>query len=124
MSEPKIVCIKEVHAHEGEEVTLRGWLYNKRSSGKLHFLQLRDGTDACQQACVGEIAQRIRVENGRRQISAQEKVQCNEQAAADPQQEHTPSPRNCFESQYPWPPTPECWVLDGGITYSGNKRPI
>jgi asparaginyl-tRNA synthetase len=28
----------------GQTVTLRGWLYNKRSSGKLHFLQLRDGT--------------------------------------------------------------------------------
>ena len=24
-------------------MTLRGWLYNKRSSGKLHFLELRDG---------------------------------------------------------------------------------
>jgi asparaginyl-tRNA synthetase len=29
--------------HVGEKVTLRGWLYNKRSSGKLHFLELRDG---------------------------------------------------------------------------------
>ena len=25
-------------------VTLKGWLYNQRSSGKLHFLQVRDGT--------------------------------------------------------------------------------
>ena len=37
------VYIKDVHAHVGREVTLKGWLYNKRSSGKLHFLQLRDG---------------------------------------------------------------------------------
>lgn len=29
---------------EGEEVTLKGWLYNRRSSGKLHFLQVRDGS--------------------------------------------------------------------------------
>jgi len=40
--------IEDVHRHEGEEVTLRGWLYNKRSSGKLHFLQLRDGTGILQ----------------------------------------------------------------------------
>ena len=33
---------------EGKTVTLRGWLYNKRSSGKLHFLQLRDGTGILQ----------------------------------------------------------------------------
>jgi asparaginyl-tRNA synthetase len=30
-------------AHVGAEVALRGWLYNKRSSGKLHFLEVRDG---------------------------------------------------------------------------------
>jgi asparaginyl-tRNA synthetase len=32
----------------GEEVTLRGWLYNKRSSGKVAFLVVRDGTGLCQ----------------------------------------------------------------------------
>ncbi len=32
----------------GEEVTLKGWLYNSRSSGKLVFLQLRDGTGIVQ----------------------------------------------------------------------------
>ncbi len=40
--------IEDVARHEGEEVTLRGWLYNKRSSGKLHFLQVRDGTGTIQ----------------------------------------------------------------------------
>ena len=34
--------------YEGKTVTLRGWLYGKRSSGKLHFLQLRDGTGILQ----------------------------------------------------------------------------
>jgi asparaginyl-tRNA synthetase len=29
--------------HVDESVTLQGWLYNKRSSGKLHFLEIRDG---------------------------------------------------------------------------------
>jgi asparaginyl-tRNA synthetase len=32
----------------GETVTLKGWLYNSRSSGKLVFLQLRDGTGTVQ----------------------------------------------------------------------------
>jgi asparaginyl-tRNA synthetase len=35
--------INELKNHVGEEVTLKGWLYNARSSGKLVFLQLRDG---------------------------------------------------------------------------------
>ncbi|MCA9524068.1 MAG: asparagine--tRNA ligase [Myxococcales bacterium] len=36
--------IETIAKHEGQEVELRGWLFNKRSSGKLVFLQLRDGT--------------------------------------------------------------------------------
>ena len=35
---------RDLAAWEGKEVILRGWLYNKRSSGKLHFLELRDGS--------------------------------------------------------------------------------
>jgi len=42
------VYIEDIAQHEGEEVTLKGWLYNKRSSGKLHFLQVRDGTGILQ----------------------------------------------------------------------------
>ncbi|MEQ6377696.1 asparagine--tRNA ligase [Bacillaceae bacterium S4-13-58] len=38
------VTIAEVHKHVGEEVTIGAWLANKRSSGKIAFLQLRDGT--------------------------------------------------------------------------------
>ncbi|MCK6543060.1 asparagine--tRNA ligase [bacterium] len=33
---------------DGEEVTIKGWLYNKRSSGKLNFLLVRDGTNTIQ----------------------------------------------------------------------------
>lgn len=36
--------IAEVHKFEGKEVKLGAWLANKRSSGKIAFLQLRDGT--------------------------------------------------------------------------------
>lgn len=42
------VTISEVSKHEGKEVTLNGWLYNKRSSGKLWFLLIRDGTGIIQ----------------------------------------------------------------------------
>jgi len=40
--------INELAKHVGEEVTLKGWLYNMRSSGKLMFPQLRDGTGIVQ----------------------------------------------------------------------------
>jgi asparaginyl-tRNA synthetase len=42
------VYINQLSKHVGEEVTLKGWLYNLRSSGKLLFLQLRDGTGVVQ----------------------------------------------------------------------------
>jgi asparaginyl-tRNA synthetase len=40
--------ISDLKNHIGESVKLRGWVYNKRSSGKIKFLQLRDGTGLCQ----------------------------------------------------------------------------
>ncbi|MFL6209002.1 MAG: asparagine--tRNA ligase [Pyrinomonadaceae bacterium] len=42
------VYINQLAAHVGETVTLRGWLYNLRTSGKLLFPQLRDGTGVVQ----------------------------------------------------------------------------
>jgi asparaginyl-tRNA synthetase len=44
----KRVYIEDLGTHVGEEVQLRGWLYNKRSSGKVRFLLLRDGTGVLQ----------------------------------------------------------------------------
>jgi asparaginyl-tRNA synthetase len=38
------VYINKLKDHVGDEVTLRGWLFNKRSSGKVRFVILRDGT--------------------------------------------------------------------------------
>jgi asparaginyl-tRNA synthetase len=38
------VCLsKNLHEKIGEEVIIRGWLYNKRSSGSIAFLEIRDG---------------------------------------------------------------------------------
>jgi asparaginyl-tRNA synthetase len=43
-----VAYIENVGAHDGNEITLRGWVYNKRSSGKLQFILLRDGTGVIQ----------------------------------------------------------------------------
>ncbi|UCF09686.1 MAG: asparagine--tRNA ligase [Candidatus Bipolaricaulota bacterium] len=43
-----IVTVDAASRHLGESVTLQGWLYNRRSSGKILFLQVRDGTGVIQ----------------------------------------------------------------------------
>lgn len=48
MSTPIYTTIDHLKDHEGGLVTLKGWLYNKRSSKGLHFLVLRDGSGLCQ----------------------------------------------------------------------------
>src|SRR4029434_1413469 len=52
------VYIEEIGKHEGQEITLKGWLHNRRSSGKIHFLIVRDGTGFIQgvmsKAAVGD----------------------------------------------------------------------
>ncbi|MEX1138590.1 MAG: asparagine--tRNA ligase [Bacteroidota bacterium] len=40
--------VEDLHQQIGKEVLLQGWLYNKRSSGKIRFLLLRDGTGVVQ----------------------------------------------------------------------------
>ena len=40
--------VEDLSKHVGERVLLKGWLYGKRSSGKLHFLQVRDGSGIVQ----------------------------------------------------------------------------
>lgn len=50
-SRPTIATIAN---HDGQEVTLNGWLYNIRGSGKIAFPQLRDGTGIIQ--CVAKKA--------------------------------------------------------------------
>ncbi len=48
ISTAPIATIATLAAHEGQTVTLRGWLYNIRSSGKLLFPTFRDGTGTIQ----------------------------------------------------------------------------
>ncbi len=43
------VClIADFSRHVGETVTIRGWVANRRSSGKVSFLIIRDGSGVCQ----------------------------------------------------------------------------
>ena len=50
--------IEDIAKHEGQSVSIRGWLANRRSSGKIHFLQVRDGSGFIQavmsKAAVGD----------------------------------------------------------------------
>lgn len=43
-----IAYIEELPQRQGQSVTIRGWLHNKRSSGKIRFLLVRDGTGIVQ----------------------------------------------------------------------------
>jgi asparaginyl-tRNA synthetase len=43
-----VVTIRNLKEYVGQEISLQGWLYNKTGKGKLHFLQVRDGTGICQ----------------------------------------------------------------------------
>ncbi|MBI2914689.1 MAG: asparagine--tRNA ligase [Firmicutes bacterium] len=44
----QVVPIAEIRRHAARRVTVRGWLYNRRSSGKIQFFLVRDGTGVIQ----------------------------------------------------------------------------
>jgi len=52
------IYLEDIARHEGQAVAIRGWLANRRSSGRIHFLQVRDGSGFVQavmsKAAVGE----------------------------------------------------------------------
>jgi asparaginyl-tRNA synthetase len=45
---PNRFYIEDASKHDGQVVTVRGWVYNLRASGKVKFLILRDGTGLMQ----------------------------------------------------------------------------
>ena len=55
--------IEDIAKYEGQAVTIKGWLVNRRSSGKIHFLQVRDGSGFIQavmsKAAVGDEAFKV-----------------------------------------------------------------
>jgi asparaginyl-tRNA synthetase len=54
------IRIADIAAYAGQQITIQGWLHNRRSSGKIHFLIVRDGTGFVQtvmsKAAVGDEA--------------------------------------------------------------------
>ncbi|MCL4845493.1 MAG: asparagine--tRNA ligase [Acidobacteria bacterium] len=60
MTVSAMTYIEHIAKHDGQTVTLKGWLHNRRSSGKIHFLIVRDGTGFLQavmsKAAVGDEA--------------------------------------------------------------------
>jgi asparaginyl-tRNA synthetase len=49
------VYIQDFKDHVGEEVTVEGWLHNRRTQGKLHFLTVRDGSGFAQMVMVKKV---------------------------------------------------------------------
>ena len=80
------VTVSELKQHVDQEVELRGWLYNRRGSGKLLFLQFRDGTGVVQVVVskkevpeeVCEAAKRIGIESS---ITVRGKVSKDDRSA-------------------------------------------
>ncbi len=48
---PPVIRVEQIGQYEGQEVTIRGWVYNRTHKGKLVFLLVRDGYGFAQ--CVG-----------------------------------------------------------------------
>ena len=44
----KVIQIKDIAQYDGQEVTVRGWVYNKTGKGRLQFILLRDGSGQAQ----------------------------------------------------------------------------
>ena len=44
----EVIQIKDIAGYIGQEVTLRGWVYNKTGKGRLQFILLRDGSGQAQ----------------------------------------------------------------------------
>ncbi|MGB8656557.1 MAG: asparagine--tRNA ligase [Candidatus Zixiibacteriota bacterium] len=56
----RIQYVGDIALHEGQKVTIKGWLQNKSSKGKIQFLWVRDGTGIIQGVVVkGEVDDRV-----------------------------------------------------------------
>ena len=103
----KKTYISDVGAHEGEDVVIRGWLYNKRSSGKLWFLIVRDGTGMIQ--CV---------------VSKSDVSEATFQACADITQESSVSVTGVISADERAPGGYECIVKEVEIQQTAQDYPI
>lgn len=54
------IFVSDISKHVGKDVTVKGWVYNFRSSGKISFLQIRDGSGFVQAiASQPEVSQQV-----------------------------------------------------------------
>ena len=44
----QVIQIKDIAAYDGQEVTVKGWVYNRTGKGRLQFILLRDGSGQAQ----------------------------------------------------------------------------
>jgi asparaginyl-tRNA synthetase len=80
-----LASIASIGAHDGQSVTLRGWLYNLRESGKLLFPIFRDGTGSIQgvahkSSVTEEVFQRIRSLTQESSVIVHGKVRADQRA--------------------------------------------
>ncbi|HXP42269.1 MAG TPA: asparagine--tRNA ligase [Candidatus Acidoferrales bacterium] len=85
MSSP-VTTIAEIGKHEGQQVTLRGWLYNLRESGKLLFPQFRDGSGLFQgvvpkNAVTPEVFEAVKTLTQESSVIVEGKVRADKRAA-------------------------------------------
>lgn len=52
---PAPIRIAEIHAYEGQEVTIQGWAGGRRTGGRVAFVELRDGSGTMQAVFAGEV---------------------------------------------------------------------
>ena len=85
MSSP-VTTIAEIGKHEGQQVRLRGWLYNLRESGKLLFPQFRDGSGVIQgvvpkNAVTPEVFEAVKTLTQESSVIVEGKVRADKRAA-------------------------------------------
>ncbi|MGD0036206.1 MAG: asparagine--tRNA ligase [Bacteroidota bacterium] len=116
------IYINELSLHVGEEVQLFGWVYNKRSSGKIKFLILRDGTGIAQAVIVkGEVSDEvINIFESLTQessLSIRGKVRKEERAPGGYELDLTDIPK-VYQIAHEYPITPK----EHGIEFLADRR--
>lgn len=81
-----LTTISNLKDHVGKEITIRGWMFNKRGNGKLYFLQLRDGSGITQGVVVTADVDPKTAENAEK-LTAESSVKVTGMVNKHPKQE-------------------------------------
>ncbi len=114
--------IQDLHRHEGEEVQLHGWVYNKRSSGKVKFIILRDGTGLVQGVMVkgqvpDSLIEQFETLTQESSLSIKGKVRKDDRAPGGYELELTDIP-HIYNIAHEYPITPK----EHGIEFLADRR--